>query len=87
MKPLAGWLGAALFALCAVPQVYTVWTTNNIAGISTIFILMWWLGELFSAIYLIWDDITKKTTHYPIYFNYGINFVCVSYLLYAVLTK
>ena len=85
VKDLFGWLGAVLFAICALPQVYTTWTSQSVNGMSFLFILMWFLGELFSAVYLVWDDIQKNTRHYPIYFNYGLNTACVTYLLYAVI--
>lgn len=81
-----GWLGSILFALCAVPQVYTTWTTHDVSGLSLVFVLMWFAGELFSAIYLVWDDIKHNTRHYPIYFNYTLNTACVTYLLFAKLT-
>lgn len=79
-----GWIGSLLFAFCAVPQVYVTWTTKMVDGLSFAFILMWFLGEVFSTIYLLWDDYINKTRHYPIYFNYLINGLCVTYLLYAI---
>lgn len=81
-----GWLGSVLFAVCAVPQVITTWTTHDVSSMSVLFVLMWFLGEVFSAVYLVWDDIKTGIRHYPIYFNYTLNTICVTYLLYARLT-
>ena len=78
-----GWVGAFLFAFCAVPQVLKTWRTKRAGDLSWIFLLFWLGGEIFTLIYLVADDIIESITHVPLYINYGINTVLVIYLIYA----
>jgi uncharacterized protein with PQ loop repeat len=43
-----GWLGAFLFAICAVPQVVKTWKTKKAGDLSWLFLLLWLFGELFT---------------------------------------
>lgn len=80
-----GWIGSIMFAICGIPQVVSTFRTHDVSGLSFSFILLWFLGEIFSATYLIIDDVKKGSSHFPIYFNYVVNLACVSYLLYALI--
>ena len=50
-----GWIGAVLLATCGLPQLYKTIKTNNFSGLSIIFILWWFLGEIFSFTYIIYE--------------------------------
>ena len=78
-----GWIGASLFAFCAVPQVLKTWRTKRAGGLSWLFLLFWFGGEILTFIYLVVDDIIESISHVPLYINYGLNTVLVLYLLYA----
>jgi uncharacterized protein with PQ loop repeat len=78
-----GWIGAFLFAICAVPQVIKVWKTKKADDLSWLFLLFWLSGEMFTFIYIVIDDLLVKITHFPLYVNYVFNIVLVSYLAYA----
>lgn len=78
-----GWIGAVLFATCAVPQVIKTWRTQKADDLSWLFLLFWLFGELLTMAYIIIDDIGLGITHFPLYVNYVFNTILVFYLLYA----
>jgi len=78
-----GWIGAILFAICAVPQVIKTWKTKKADDLSGLFLLFWLFGELFTFTYIIVDDVILNITHFPLYVNYFFNTLLVIYLLYA----
>ncbi|MCX6793378.1 MAG: PQ-loop domain-containing transporter [Candidatus Falkowbacteria bacterium] len=83
MHEYIGWIGAFLFAICAVPQVIKTWQTKKADDLSWLFLLFWLFGEILMLIYLIIDDAALGITHYPLYVNYIFNIVMVLYLVYA----
>jgi uncharacterized protein with PQ loop repeat len=78
-----GWLGAFLFAICAVPQVIKTWKTKKADDLSWLFLLFWFFGEILTLTYIIIDDILLGIYHYPLYFNYILNILLLFYLIYA----
>ncbi|MCT4614438.1 MAG: PQ-loop repeat-containing protein [Marinifilaceae bacterium] len=86
MNEFIGWLGSALFALCALPQAYQTFKTKSSKDLNFLFLLMWFFGEIFSFWYILYDDISKEIYHYPLYFNYLFNLILLFYLLYAKYT-
>lgn len=76
MFELVGWLGAALFSLCAVPQAIKCWRDGNADGLSWTFLLMWFFGEVLTTIY-VWP-----TQQYPLLANYFFNGMCLLVILY-----
>lgn len=78
-----GWIGAFLFAVCAVPQVVKTWRSRSAGDLSWLFLLFWFFGEVLTLVYIITDDILESITHYPLYLNYMFNTVLVVYLIYA----
>jgi len=76
-----GWIGAFLFAVCAIPQVIKTWKTKSAKDLSWLFLLFWFFGEILTLTYIIIDDILL--THYPLYLNYILNIILLFYLLYA----
>lgn len=75
---LFGAMGAFFFAICAFPQVYQVWKTKETKALSLSFLIFWALGEVFSFIYVIAQDLIL----WPIVCNYMFNFILLVYLLY-----
>ena len=80
---IAGWIGASLFATCAMPQAYKTWKTKSAEDLSWIFLLMWFFGEIFTSYYIIMGDLESGERHYPLYMNYVLNTTIVVYLIYA----
>jgi uncharacterized protein with PQ loop repeat len=83
MHEYIGWLGAFLFAVCAVPQVIKTWRTKKADDLSWLFLLFWLFGEILTLVYLLIDDIGRGITHFPLYVNYVFNIIMVVYLVYA----
>jgi uncharacterized protein with PQ loop repeat len=69
---VVGWLGAILFALCAVPQALISYKQGHSNGLSGWFLGMWLLGEILSLIYCI---VVVKSI--PILFNYSFSLLCL----------
>jgi uncharacterized protein with PQ loop repeat len=80
---ILGWIGAFLFAFCAVPQVIKTYRTKKADDLSWLFLLFWLFGELLTLIYIVVDDIIHEIWHLPLYMNYTFNTVLVLYLIYA----
>jgi len=78
-----GWLGAFLFAICAIPQVIKTWKSKKADDLSMFFLLFWLGGEIFTMFYILADDMSLGITHFPLYINYIFNTILVLYLIYA----
>ncbi len=85
MHEIIGWLGSSLLAICAVPQVIKCFKTRSADDLAWGFLILWFLGELFTIIYLLVSDSSQNFWHWPLYLNYGLNILLVVYLLYAKL--
>lgn len=71
-----GWIGSILFALCGVPQAFKSIKDGNSDGLSWLFLLMWFFGELLSMVYAIHLKL------WPLLFNYSFNFFCLLIVIY-----
>ncbi|MCG8332762.1 MAG: PQ-loop repeat-containing protein [Chitinophagales bacterium] len=83
MNEYIGWLGSFLFAVCALPQVIQTFRTKKSDDLNSLFLLMWFLGEVFTLWYIVMEDFLNNIRHYPLYFNYIFNLLLLSYLLFA----
>lgn len=79
---LIGWLGATLFALCALPQVIHVWRTKRTEDLSWGFLLMWFFGEVFTFGYVYMIGEVNGYHQWPLIANYSLNFIFLCYILY-----
>ncbi len=70
-----GWFGSLLLGLCALPQTVQVIQTGTASGLSWTFLLMWFLGELFTLIYVL------PTRRWPLIANYVLNLACLFVML------
>lgn len=80
---LCGWLGAILFSFCAVPQVIKAFKTRKIEDLSSIFLLMWFMGEIFSLVYVLHSNYQQNVYQAPLIANYIFNLLLVACLIYA----
>ena len=78
-----GWIGSLSLSICAVPQVYHTYRTKQTVGLSWLFLLLWFFGEVFTLAYILYSDHLNQVYHFPLYFNYLLNTVLVIYLLWA----
>ncbi len=72
-----GYTGAILLAVCALPQMIMSIVTGHARGLSHLFLLSWYIGEILMLIFCI------KTigTHGPLYYNYLANTIMLSVIV------
>lgn len=68
MLELIGFTGAALLAVCAIPQTIKSIVDGHARGISHLFLLSWYVGEI---LMLIFCHLTIGAG--PLFYNYLIN--------------
>ncbi len=71
-----GWIGSILLAFCGLPQAIESYRTKNSDGLTWGLLLMWFVGEIFTIIYIL------PKWHWPLIFNYTANIVFISIILY-----
>jgi uncharacterized protein with PQ loop repeat len=71
-----GWIGSGLFALCGLPQAVQSAREGHSHGLSWMFLLMWFFGEIFTMVY-VWPKMD-----YPLLANYLTNMVFLVIILY-----
>ena len=77
MIEVIGWIGSLCFSLCVVPQCISCYKDKHAQGISVWFLLLWFVGEILSAVYVI------LTIHSaPIILNYAVNFCGLLIIIY-----
>lgn len=73
---IIGWIGSILLAFCGLPQAIESYKTKSSAGLTWGFLLMWFVGEIFTIIYII------PKWHWPLLFNYTANVIFLSIILW-----
>jgi len=82
MNDMIGWIGSFFLAICAIPQAYHSFKTKSSKGIDNTFLILWFLGEVFTMFYL-WPK-----QDWPLITNYAVNFVCLSVIAwYKIVQK
>ncbi|RME80319.1 MAG: PQ-loop repeat-containing protein [Planctomycetota bacterium] len=81
-----GWLGSLLLATCGLPQMIWTMKTKRFEGLSIIFLLWWFFGEIFSIIYVLYY------LNWPLIMNFGLNLlicgvIIAYYIKYQILKK
>lgn len=64
-----GYIGAGLLAVCALPQMIMSIIDGHSRGLSHLFILSWYFGELL-MLYYVYQTVGA---HGPLFFNYLAN--------------
>ncbi len=67
MLDVIGWIGAALFAICGLPQAIQCYRAGHARGLDWTFLLMWFFGEVLTIIYVL------PKMDLPLLFNYFMN--------------
>lgn len=76
-----GWIGAFFFSICALPQVWLVFKTKNTDGMSWGFLITWFLGEVFTIVYVTLYGIVNMDIPWPLLANYAFNLIQLIYLI------
>lgn len=72
-----GWIGSFMFAMCALPQAIKTLKTEKVDDISSLFVAMWFTGEVSMITYILF------TSRDPIFmFNYFGNLCCLMPVVY-----
>ena len=73
---LVGWIGAALFAICGLPQALQSLKDGHSKGLNWFFLLAWFGGELLTIVYVF------PKMDLPLLANYFVNMVFLVIMLY-----
>ena len=73
---LIGWFGSILLAFCGLPQAIESYKTKSSEGLTWGFIGMWFIGEIFTIIYILPQMVL------PLLFNYTANIIFLSIIIY-----
>ena len=73
---LIGWISGAMLAICGIPQAIKIIKTNDTSSLSMMFLVLWFLGEVFGIIYVLPKE------HSPLIFNYGFNTLLSGFMLF-----
>lgn len=76
MIEVAGWLGAGLLAICAIPQCIQSLRLGHSHGVNLAFLWTWYLGEIFMLIH-IWSNASE-----PLLANYLANTLFISVIIW-----
>lgn len=82
VSTVLGYLGSFLFAFCNVPTIKKVYANKSANDIPYGFILMSVAANMCCAEFVLYTNIVKDTWQIPLYFNYGIAWICCIWLFY-----
>ena len=72
---IIGWIGSICFAVCGIPQALQCYKTGHSRGLSWGFLMLWFIGELFTIAYVL------PKMDIPLLFNYGFNLAVLLIIL------
>lgn len=78
MNEVIGYISALCFGLCGLPQALLVIQSKTAAGVSTLFLILWTLGEILAIIYVF----IKHGWDLPLLINYLTNLCFLSIIIY-----
>jgi uncharacterized protein with PQ loop repeat len=71
-----GWIGAAGFAVCGIPQAYQSFKDGHTKGLNWGFLGTWSIGEICMLIYIL------PTGNLPLILNYVGNGICLAVMVW-----
>ena len=77
MIELLGWIGGVLFAICAAPEAWQSYKLGR-TGIHGLTLIIWLSGEIITLAYVM----LKHGLDGPLVFNYAMNLVFLSIIIY-----
>lgn len=78
MRVIAGWLGAFLLGFCALPLLLQTIADGHARGVSLLFLIMWWAGELLMAEHV--RRLPSRT--WPLLLNCAFNLAATTVILF-----
>jgi uncharacterized protein with PQ loop repeat len=72
-----GWISAACFALCGLPQAIKSYKDGNSDGIAALMLWLWTIGEVLA----IWYVLGKHGMDLPLLTNYVVNLIFLTIIL------
>lgn len=73
---IVGWLSGACFAICALPQALESFKTKQASGVNSLFLWLWYLGEIFGIFYVL------PRFDVPLLTNYFCNSLLILVIMY-----
>jgi uncharacterized protein with PQ loop repeat len=83
MIELIGWIGGIFLSICTIPQAIKVYKEKTAKGLSWGMIYLWLFGEVLTVAYILHGNISSGVYQIPLLFNYFVNIILVSYLIWA----
>jgi uncharacterized protein with PQ loop repeat len=77
MISLIGIIGSAMLAICGIPQAIQSIKTKSSAGVNSLFLWLWGLGEIFLIIY-----VANTTNDLILLINYLFNVLIIGVITY-----
>lgn len=78
MIEIVGWIGSIFLSVCGAPQAYESYRTKSSAGISHMFLWLWFIGEVTTLTYII-----AQLGFNPILLiNYTLNIIFIVVIMY-----
>lgn len=77
---MIGWIGSVLLGICAIPELIRTITTKK-CHIGWGMLLTWYFGEIFVLYYIM-----SSLWSFPLIFNYLLNIIIISIMLFYKLT-
>lgn len=75
-----GWTGSIMLAICGLPQAWKSYREKHSHGISWGFLWLWFLGEIFTWIYIL------PKMDLPLLVNYSLNILFLMIITYYKIT-
>ena len=82
MIEIFGYFGGICFALCCAPQAYKTYKTNDTKSLSSAFIVLSIMGNIFMFSYALLNGIIENHWMPSLFLNYVLNFGFNAYLAY-----
>ena len=73
---LIGYIGSIMLAVCGLPQAIESYKTKSSEGLTWGFIGLWFVGEIFTFIYIL------PKMDLPLLINYSSNIIFLSVIIY-----
>ena len=77
MTEIIGYTGGLLLAVCALPQMLLCLCQGHAKGISSLFLLSWYIGEILMLIFCL-ETIGSSG---PLFYNYVANVVMLTVIV------
>ncbi|MCK5016687.1 MAG: PQ-loop repeat-containing protein [Candidatus Peribacteraceae bacterium] len=85
---IVGWIGGFLLAFCGLPQAIKAIKEKHAYGLSWMFLLSWFFGEILVLIFVVAQNLkwpinqaVINNLQWPLIFNYSFNIFVVSIIL------